>query len=65
MRTLEAPRSARALSTRPLSMVFGDLRNRAIEARRFDWIFSLDADGTLQRPQSVAKSSRFNGLAAA
>src|ERR1700735_4960809 len=23
---------------------FGDLRNRAIEACRYDWIFSLDAD---------------------
>src|ERR1700691_159943 len=26
------------------SQGFGDLRNRAVEACRYDWIFSLDAD---------------------
>ena len=38
---------ARALGARVVDVQFkgfGDLRNRAIEACKFDWIFSLDAD---------------------
>ena len=38
---------ARSLGARVVDVQFngfGDLRNRAIEACNFDWIFSLDAD---------------------
>ncbi len=41
------PQIARALGARVVDVQFkgfGDLRNRAIEACNFDWIFSLDAD---------------------
>jgi glycosyltransferase involved in cell wall biosynthesis len=41
------PQMARALGARVVDVQFkgfGDLRNRAIEACNFDWIFSLDAD---------------------
>ena len=41
------PQIARSLGARVVDVKFkgfGDLRNRAIEACNFDWIFSLDAD---------------------
>jgi len=41
------PQIARSLGARVVDVQFkgfGDLRNRAIEACNFDWIFSLDAD---------------------
>src|SRR5262245_42738502 len=44
---------ARALGARVVDVPFkgfGDLRNRAIEACQFDWIFSLDADERCTQP---------------
>ncbi len=43
----QTPQIARSLGARVVDVKFkgfGDLRNRAIEACNFDWIFSLDAD---------------------
>ena len=45
--TDRTPDIARSLGARVVDVPFngfGDLRNRAIEACRFDWIFSLDSD---------------------
>ena len=44
---------ARSLGARVVDVPFngfGDLRNRAIEACRFDWIFSLDSDERCTAP---------------
>ena len=57
-RTAEIARSLGARVVEVPFRGFGDLRNRAVEACDYDWIFSLDADERCTGP-CATKFSRF------